>query len=183
MRRRALLARGGALGCSLALAGCTTDALRDAQRPPPLFEGAGLESVDLPVTQPLGVAEAGIERTATAEIDSPDALAAVLRDRGLDVLDLTAAGDGEVSLVSLQYRAQGATRQGLMHQLGDVAGGYAALAAAEQAGERLTATVFDRSDEAFGAYEIRRPWAEAYLDGETTAREYADEIGITVETV
>lgn len=181
MRRRTLLSHC-ALLCGTATAGCTTTALEEAERPPPPLEGFGVSNVDLPVTQPLGVAAAEIERLAAATIDTPAAFAAALDAHQLTVRDLTVETHAGGETLSLHYTPSDAGDRGLMSHLGAVAGGYAALVDAGHESDPLEVTIHDATGDAFGTYESRRSWAESYLDGTTTAREYAEEIDVTVET-
>lgn len=183
MRRRELLGRAGvAVGTVASLSGCTSRSLQESEREPPLADGLGEEEIDLPVSQRLGIAEAGIERAAETQIGDIDAFEAYLDEAGLDVEHLEeAVVDGE-RLLSLSYVVEETFDQGSLHHLGIVAGGYAALVEAGHHGEKLEAHLLDADVSEFGEYEIRRHWAAAYNDGERTAREYADEITVTLGT-
>lgn len=182
LSRRGVLTRVVLASSAVVLGGCTTDALEDAERPPPPLEEHGVTSVDLPVTQPLGVAAAAIERTRALEVESLDAFRSAITDHRISVRDLTVVADGSEALISLQYVPGSGPGEGVMTSLGTVAGAFAALVDADHESRVLEATVLDGADEPFGFYEVRRAWTEAYLAGSLTAREYAEEIGTTVET-
>lgn len=181
MERREFLGRAGvAVGTVAPLAGCTSHSLQESEREPPLFDGLGEEEVDLPVPQPLGVAASAIERASEETIEGPDAFEAYLDDAGVDVRHVEETTEAGEPVLSLEY-AEETAEIGLMDHLGTVAGGYASLVDAGHESEKLTATLLDAEDEEFGEYEIRRDWAVEYNDGELTAREYANEIAVTVE--
>lgn len=182
MRRRTVMRRGGAAVVgTLPLAGCTTDALSAAERPPPPLERHGVENLDLPVTQPLAVAAAGIERGRTAGVDSPEALVTAVESEGLHVSEVGRATSAGESLLSLEYAPAGGSSRGLMGHLGVVAGAYTALVDAVDGPRTFEATVTDGVP--VGTYEIERRWAESYLDGTATVREYAADVVRTLETV
>lgn len=179
MDRRDFLRRGGLAAGIVALSGCTGERLQEAERRSP-FEG--YEGIDLPVTQRLDIAAAGIERADGAEIRDTDALAAYLDDGGVSVESLEGTVDAGEPLLSLEYAAGEYAGRGLMHHLGAVAGGYAALVEAARGGEKLEASLHDGNRRKFGEYEVRRRWAEAYNDGAFAARRYADEVATTAES-
>lgn len=184
MRRRELLGRvGAAVGAVAGLSGCTTHSLQESEREPAVADGLGEEEVDLPVSQPLGVAEDGIERGTEADVADVDDLEAYLDDAGIDVEHLAEEeNEAGAPIVSLEYVVEETLDQGAMHHVGLVAGGYAALVDAGHEGEKLEASLLDSASREFGEYEIRRHWAEEYNGGALTAREFADEIGVTLAT-
>lgn len=183
MDRRDFLRRGAlAVGAVASLSGCTSHRLQESERKPPVVDGIGAADVDLPVRQPLGVAEEGIERGARADIADVDEFGAYLDESDVTVEHLEETTEAGEHLLSLEYVLDDRSDRGLMHHLGLVAGGYAALVADGHDGEKLEAHLLDSSSREFGAYEIRRHWAVEYNDDVLTAREYADEIAVTVET-
>lgn len=179
MNRRDLL-RTGATAVGLAtLSGCTAHRLQEAEREPPPAEAVPDEDVDLPVTEHLEVAAADIERAAGAAVGDLEELAAYLREEGIDVETLEETTEAGTPLVSLEYVVEVTAEVGLMDHMGVVAGGYAALVEAGHESETLEAHLLDPDGEAFGEYEVRRHWAEQYASGESSAREYAEEITVT----
>lgn len=183
MERRELLRRAAvAVGAVVSSSGCTSHSLQESEREPRLADGVSEAEVDLPVPQALGVAEAGIERAEAADIADIDEFEAYLADSGITVEHLEAKTEDGEHLLSLEYAAEDTPEQGLMHHLGIVAGGYAALVEAGHDGEKLEANLLDSNSREFGEYEIRRHWAAAYNADELTAREYANEVSVTVET-
>lgn len=183
MERRKFLRRAGATVAAVgSLSGCTSHRLQKSEREPPLVDGISEEEVHLPVSQPLGVAEAGIENGATAEIQHLGGFESYLVDVGLTVESLEERVEDGERLLTLEYVAEETFDQGLMHHLGIVAGGYATLVESGHDAEKLEAHLLDSSMQEFGEYEIRRRWAVEFNEGELTAREYAHEIAVTVET-
>lgn len=181
MDRRELLLQGCAVAGVVAASGCTVERLREAEREPPPFERLEKEAVDLPVPQRLAIAEEGIERAAGVELHSLEEFAEYLDEQDLRVEALDEAVEEGDPIVSLEYVAEERPDRGLMHHLGIVAGGYAALVAANGR-EKLEVTLLGTRSKPFGEYEVRRKWAEAYGAGDLTAREYAAKINVTVES-
>lgn len=182
MDRREFLSRAVALGVVAATSGCTARRLEEAEREPPPFSDVSVEDLDLPVRQPLGVAAAGIERTAAADVSGPDDLATVLDEAGLEVEHFAEETEEGEPILSLEYAAGETSDDGLMAHLGLVAGGYAALVDADHESEKVVATIVDADGTEYGEYEVRRHWAEEYNADELTAREYAHEVAVTVES-
>lgn len=180
MKRRDAIRAGAAVAGLAALAGCTEYRLQEAGREPPPFEPISEEEFDLPVTQRLAIAEEGIERTAAAEIHDSDEFAAHLEEREIHVEKLEETVAKGTKLLELEYVVEETVEEGLMHHLGVVAGGYAALIEAGHESTKLEAHLLDPDGEEYGEYEIRLRWAEKYNEGEYTARKYADEIAVTV---
>lgn len=179
MKRRDVLRTCGALAGLGVLAGCTTHSLQEAERQPPPVEPLGIEEIDLPVPQRLGIAAAAIERAADVSIDDPDGFAAYLDEQGVRVEKIEETVEAGAPLLELEYVVEETIRRGLMHHLGIVAGGYAALIDSGHESEELAVHLLDPDGTAFGEYEIRRHWAEKYNGGEYTARKYAAEIEVT----
>lgn len=201
MNRRTLLKRGGigvaALG---ALSGCTEETLEEAETNPTFMENVSEEEVDLPVDQRIGVVEDGILRAEDAEIEDTDGLEAYLEEEGLSVEDLseeetvveelpeieiedvdviTNDEHGELPVLSLEYVRPDAIETGALHDMGVVAGGYAALVDAGHDAALLEATVVDSNREPFGSFDVLTPWTEEYVEGTITAREYGHKVWMT----
>lgn len=197
MKRRELLSRGGTCIGAALLVGCTDPALQEAEREPEFVDGpVAEEEVDLSVDQKLGVAADGIRRAEGADIGAVDALESYLEEAGLDVESLAGTtaeyDDEEVEpevgveehepVVALEYAVEASSDPGLAHHLGTVAGGYAALIAADHDARKLDASVLEPDGALFGEYEVRTPWAEEYDADALTAREYAVEVLETAES-
>lgn len=198
MNRRELLTRGGiAIGTAGLVGGCTEDALKEAEREPPFVDGSvSEEEVDLPVEQRLGVAADGIERAEGADIADLAALDTYLLEGGVavhsieetrdehddEVVDPELGVEAHEPLVAVAYVTAERAGVGLVQHLGVVAGGYAALVAAGHDSAKLEATLLGRDERPYGLYEVRRPWASAYVADELTAREYAAEVLESAET-
>lgn len=178
MKRRDAL-RAGIVAGFVGLAGCTEHSLQEAEREPPPFEPIPAAEFDLPVAQRLSIAEAGIERSADSEVGDLDEFAAYLDEQAIRLETLEETVQEGTSLLELEYVVEETVQEGLMHHLGVVAGGYAALIEATHESERLEVHLLDPRGEESGEYEIRRHWAEKYNEGEYTARKYADEIAVT----
>lgn len=192
MNRRAFLFRSTAgIGGATLLAGCTEENLKQAETEPPFVgEFVAEEEADLPVTQRLASGAAGVERAEGVEISNLDAFESYLLSNEIDVRKLeettTEYEDEEIKpevgarehdpVVTLEYVVHETFEQGLMYHLGIVAGGYAALVAANHDSAKLEATLFEPDGGAFGEYSIRRRWAEEYVGGELSSRKYAGEV-------
>lgn len=180
MKRRDAIRAGAAVAGLAALGGCTEYHLQEAGREPPPVESIREEEFDLPVSQRLALAEEGIERAAGAEIRDPDEFAARLEAQDIHVEKLEGTVVKGTALLELEYVVEETLEEGLMHHLGVVAGGYAALIEAGDERKKLDVHLLATDGEEFGEYEIRRHWAERYNEDEYTARKYADEIAVTV---
>lgn len=182
MDRRAFLTRTGLVAGVAATSGCTTHALEKAERKPPLFEGVDKADLDLPVTQRLGIAGAAVERVARVSVPDLAAFEAALERHGVAVERLSETEVAGSPVVSLEHAVDEAADGGFVERLGVVAGGYAALVAAADPGERLSVSVAAPDGEQFGAYEVRRRWADAYDEGTYSARKYAHEVVVTAKS-
>lgn len=178
MNRRDFLTRGAvAVGSIAALSGCTEETLEQAEKNPlPIDEAVAEEEIDLPVDQRLEAAGEGIDRAEDAEIESVDDLETYLVEQGVQVEALEEKEAAGLPIVSLEYVDEEVIERGMMHNLGIVAGGYAALVAADHDSEKLEASLLAPDGETFGEYTIESEWAEEYDDGEITAREYANDV-------
>lgn len=177
-RRTFLSTTGTTLASVTALSGCTERRLEAAEEEPPVFDGfTAEEEVPLPVTRRLGVGADAV-RTAADGVEVPtlDELSTLLEERGIQVESLEEEPGHHGRLVSLAYVAAETTSEGLMHHLGLVAGGTAALVAGGHETETLEASLLQPDEEEFGTYEVRRHWAEAYNAGDLSAHEYAGEV-------
>lgn len=212
MNRRDALRRGGlALGGALALAGCTEQALEDAEGKPPFVEESPIapEEADLPIDQTNDVIAEGIEAATDAGIEDVESFEGYLEDQGVlveevletesiietpleevdeeaeeEVVDEGNVEEGlvEATIVELEYVIEERTEEGAARTIGIVAGAYAALLEAGHDSELLEATVLGPTDVPFGSYEIEGTWAEEYNAGELGAAEYGNEVLTTVQT-
>lgn len=183
MNRREFLARSGVLLGVAALSGCTEETLVEAEREPVPFRDVEQEEFDLPVEQRLAVAEAAIERAEGEEFADLEEFESYLAEADIDVESLSEEEKDGKPIVSLESVFEQSSERGFIHNLGIVAGGYAALIAGGHESEKLESSLFDSDKQLFGEYEIRHPWAVEYNEDELTAREYAHEIIVTAESV
>lgn len=213
MNRRDALKRGGlAIGGTIALAGCTEEALVDAESEPPFVEELPIESseLDLPIERVHDVLEAGIETAEDADIGDVEALETFLEDHGLSVEEATeeegivelpreeideeeaeeeVVDEGDVenrlieaTIVVLEYALEERAERGAVRSIGIVAGGYAALVESDHDSALLEAEVLDSTDVAFGSYEVESRRAEEYNADEIGAATYGDTVLTTVES-
>lgn len=183
MDRRRFLATAGATGALAATGGCIDAVVEDAEHVPPVVEDRfDPAEVDLPVHDRHDVAVDAIGRAAGAAPTDVDALEAVLAGEEIRVEAADLVEVDWVPTLELEYRVADAVERGLLDHLGLVAGAYAAVVAAGEGGERLEATLLDDAGETYGEYEVEADWAEAFDDGELSARAYADEVMVTAES-
>lgn len=183
MRRRSFLRSTASVAALLAASGCLEAEIEAAEhQPEPLSDAVSPAAIDLPVEQRSEVAAAAIERAEASDVTDRDALESFLAENGLEVESLEETESGGEQIVELEYVDEASADRGYLHGLGLVAGGYAALVAADNEGERLHATIVDASGRTFGEFEVQRHWAEEYDEGALTAREYASEVVTTAAT-
>ena len=177
MRRRTLLRRAAAGGLLLS-AGC-------AEREEPREETATVAKnqtpvsdrvPDLPVEERSEELAAVIEDAAAADVDSEEAFEAALDELGIEVEHLGPESD---AVLALEYAA---SSDGVLDDVGRVAGAYAAYVAGGDPEPELAATMLDADGSSFGTFHAYVDWAAAYNAGERSAAEYGEMVVGTVET-
>lgn len=200
MDRRTVL-HGSALVLCGALAGCTEQTLEEAETKPPFLD-INDEELRLPVTQRADVVEEGVMLADDAAIPDLESFESFLSDNGLpverldeveriieekleieredvDVIEETPHGEGVVlELEFVQEDAGG----GILHPIGLIAGGFAALVEEGADAEKLDATVLDAEHRPFGSFHVLAAWAEEFNGSETTAREFGSKAWSTAKS-
>ena len=193
MNRRTFLYRGGSSAVALvALSGCTEETLEGAETNPP-FVDIDPEEIELPVEQQEDVVADAVLRADDATVEDPADFEAFLDEAGLrvedvseteklitekleveredvDLVEETAHGEGTV--LELEFVQPARLETGVLHSIGLVAGGYAALVESGFDGELLEATVLDSDGDSFGSFHVLTAWAEEYNEGRISARVY-----------
>ncbi|WP_135819745.1 hypothetical protein [Halostella litorea] len=179
MRRRTYLRRAAAAGAlAVGVAGC---AKRDDARAETATVAKNQTPVadrvpDLPVEERTEVIAAAIEDAARADVDSAEAFAAALDERGVPPVYLEPETD---AVLALEYVADPG---GVLEGIGVVAGAYAAFVAGGDPQPELAATLLDEDETAFGGFHAFADWAAAYEAGERSAAAYGEMVLGTVET-
>jgi hypothetical protein len=204
MNRRTLLTRAAvAIGGSVGLAGCSGEALEEAESKPPFLEFEEAD-VRLPYRESTDIVETGVRQTADADIGEEMSFDALIREYGIlaeelvvkrriirekleiereEVETIESPPYGVGRVLELQYRHPGMMKTGLLRSVGLIAGSYAALVAAGFDAELLDATVLDDDQQAYGSFHVLTSWAESFNDGVTSARSYGSKPWATASTV
>lgn len=182
MDRRDVVIHAGGLLVAAVTTGCTEERLSEAERTPEFLADLSPEEFDLPVPHRYEVAESAIQRASGLVFEDPAELDTYLTEHGVVVEDLVEADEAGEPILSLRSIVDDWTERGFMEHLGLVAGGYAALIAGGHDSERSMVSLLDTDRRRFGEYEVRRHWAEDYLDGSISPRTYADEIAVTASS-
>lgn len=173
-RRRLLGALGGA-GVAL-LAGCTDDVGQEL--PPNRRFLLAEHRPELPVDERLDVLSERIVATAGADVDSVDSFVAALEGYALEVHDI----GRERGVLVVDYENLDSYAEGTLHDVGLLAGAFAAFVAGGFDGPAAEITILDAAPASFGVAEVDTRWAAAYNDGDLTVREYAELVAGTVES-
>lgn len=178
MRRRRFLASALAVTTPLA-AGCARPAESEEPPTPPKIDRqtptSGLVP-SLPVPEVTSIVKSGIE-SAPESVPDVEALETALEERGVRVVDLTEHDE----FVALTQAVDSFVGEGIARSIGVVAGVYAAFVAEADDPVPLSVTL-ERDGSTFGEYAVASPWAEEYLAGETTTKEFAEKVRDTVKT-
>lgn len=173
--RRAMLRWGAVLGLS-ALAGCTEEI---GQEFPPNEKVPLSEMIpDLPVEEQTEVLEAGITALANTDIASEDEFVTELEAADIAVESLDTAHD----VLTLEYTIQRSQNEGVLHELGPIAGAYAALVAAGHGATALDVTIADERSSTYGVAEITAEDAERYNAGGYSATEYGELVASSIRS-
>ncbi|WP_312906983.1 hypothetical protein [Natronosalvus caseinilyticus] len=172
--RRAALAVLG-VGVTASLAGCTQDV---GEELPPNRSWPIAELVpDVPITKRTDVLAAGIE-SVDDEITDEDAFAEALDSRELTVESL----ERERDVLTLEYVNRERYESGTIHELGPIAGAYAALVESGYDAVALAITILDDAPESYGSATVESAWAERYVTGDLTASEYGELVAATIDS-
>lgn len=173
--RRRLLRWSGLTGL-VALSGCTEDVGEElpANQKWPTSE----LTPDLPVKEQTGVLEDRIDELAATEITDVDEFAAAFDDYALEVESV----DREQEVLTVEYINTELYAEGNLHDIGPIAGAFAALIDSGYDVLGLGITVLDAAPASFGAAEIETGWADAYNTGELSATEYGELVAETIES-
>ncbi|MFC7212938.1 hypothetical protein ACFQO4_02435 [Saliphagus sp. GCM10025334] len=164
-----------AVGVSASLAGCTQDV---GEELPPNTSWPIAELVpDLPITKRTDVFAAGIE-SVDDEITDEDAFAETLEAEGLEVESL----ERERDVLTLDYVNRERYESGTIHELGPIAGSYAALVESGYDAVALAITILDDAPESYGSATVESAWAERYVSGDLTASEYGELVAATIDS-
>lgn len=175
-RRGALLRGVGALGIAVGLSGCIEEI--GEQFPPGREWPTGEYVPDVPVTKRSDVVASGIEAFEGREIEDEDAFESALVERGIDIESV----ERDQGVLTVEYVATDRTGRGTLHEIGPVAGAYAALIATDYEAEFLEATILDEESSSVGAAEIETSWVIEYNRGAYTATEYGELVAGTVQS-
>lgn len=183
MERRQFVRKGTlAVVGAAAVAGCAEDAADLGPSPTPAKEKTpvGDDLPDLPVKEKSDELAAKIEAIHGEDIGDPTELAETLRSEGVTEADVTEESEG--GYLSLEYVGEVTEEEGLVADVGTVAGAYAALVDAGFDGEALEVTVLDGEGRETGSYQIPTRWATEYNEGRVSAKEYGEMVVGTMET-
>ncbi|WP_233710621.1 hypothetical protein [Natronococcus pandeyae] len=158
------------------LAGCTEDV---GEELPPNREWPVAElKPELPVEEKTDVLEERIEAMADAEITDEDEFAGAFGEYALEVESV----EREQDVLAIEYVNTELYEEGNLHDIAPIAGGFAALLDSGYDVFALSITVLDAAPASFGSASIDAEWAEAYNEGELTAKEYGELVAGTVES-
>ncbi|MFC4543655.1 hypothetical protein ACFO5R_17145 [Halosolutus amylolyticus] len=132
----------------------------------------------LPVEERSSVLEERIPDLASAEITDPDGLASTLGEYDIAVESI----ERERDVLALEYVNADHYREGDLHDVALIAGGYAALVDAGYDAVALGATILDDAPASYGSVTVETSWAEQYNEGELTAAEYGELVVKTIES-
>lgn len=175
--RRGMLARGvGALGIAAGLSGCTQEI--GEQFPPGREWPTGEYAPDVPVTKRSDVVESGIEAFEGRDIGDEEEFEDAIDEYGIDVESV----EREQRVLTVEYVATDLERGGGLHDVGPIAGAYAALIETDYEAEFLEMTILDDESTSVGAAEVETSWAIEYNRGAYTTTEYGELVAGTVKS-
>jgi hypothetical protein len=175
--RRSVLRRGAiALAGVGSLAGCVDES---GEELPPNAKTPVTEYVPaLPVRERLDVLEEGIVALSDEEIATLEELASALEDHGVAIERVAE----ELEVVTVEFVSSRRVDAGKLHDVGPIAGAFAALIRSGFETTALEITILDRASTSFGAATAESAWAERYVAGELTAKEYGELVADTIES-
>ncbi|WP_049929054.1 hypothetical protein [Halopiger goleimassiliensis] len=173
-RRRML--RWSALGGLALLSGCTRDV--GEELPPNLEWPIADLTPELPVQERTDVLEAGIEELASRTITDEAEFAAAIEDYSLEVESV----EYERDVLTIEYVNTNVYEEGNVHDVGPIAGAFAALLDSGYEAVALGITILDAAPSSYGAAEVDAAWAYQYNDGVLSAKEYGELVAGTIES-
>ena len=173
-RRRLLQA--SATAAAVGLAGCIEEV--GTEFPPNKKWPVAELRPELPVEERKTVLKERILDLASEDIADPDELVATLGEYDLAIESVERVRD----VLTVEYVNTDRYDEGNLHDVGLLAGGYAALIDNGYDAAALGATIVGDAPDTFGSAEVETPWAEAYNAGELTAAEYGELVADTIES-
>ncbi|APW99939.1 hypothetical protein CHINAEXTREME_20155 [Halobiforma lacisalsi AJ5] len=173
--RRQLL-RWGSVGGLWLLAGCTEDVGEEfpSNRKWPVSE----LTPSLPVRERTEVLEERIEAVADETITDEEEFADAFDDYALEIESVDRSQDVlEVEYVNTRLYAEGN-----LHDIGPIAGAFAALVDSGYDAVTLGITILDGAPASYGSAEVHADWAHRYNDGDLSAAEYGELVTTTLES-
>lgn len=175
-RSRRDLLRGAGVAGTFLLAGCTEDV---GEEFPPNHEWPVSEYLpELPVEERMATMAEQIEETSGSDVEAPEELPDAVSD-GFSVESV----EEERDVLHVEYASSDRYRMGDLYHVGTLAGAYAALVEADYDAVAMSVSILDDAPESYGHATVETPWAEEYNAGELTAKEYAEHVAGTIETM
>ncbi len=173
LSQRVMLRWGAVLGLS-ALAGCTKEIGQEF--PPNEKIPLSGQLPDLPVEERTAVLEAGITALADADIATEEEFVTALEAEGIAVESLETIHD----VLTLEYSTRQSPNEGVLHELGLIAGAYAALVETRYHTTVLEVTIANERSSTYGVAEIAAEDAERYNASEYSAMEYGELVASSI---
>lgn len=173
-RRRVLSGLAGA--CAALLAGCTEDV--GEELPPNIAYPVSRYRPELPVEERLAVMAERVEAAADADVEDLETFAAALEGYALELHSVEQRRD----VLVVEYENLDPYGEGNVHDVGLIAGAYAAFVEGGFDGAAAEVTILDAAPATYGVAEVETRWATGYNDGQLTAEEYAELVAGTVES-
>lgn len=176
-RSRRNLLRLGGVAVATALAGCTEDI---GEEFPPNTHWPAAELVpSLPVREQTEVLADGIEALSTAQIPDEATFETTVEEYGLSVEAIERTRE----VLTVDYVNNDRYASGTLHDVGLIAGAYAALIAAGYDSVALGITILDPAPASFGSASIETEWTRQYNEGRLSAAEYGELVATTIESM
>lgn len=174
--RRRFLRAGLGLAAAPIVAGCTEDVGEEfpENREWPTTELAP----ELPVRERADVVAEGVEATADATAREPDDLPDLVGEHAPEV-DLRFV-QRERDVLRVGYVDPERRSRGDLRTVGLLAGVYAALVDAGDDATALSVEILDPAPSSYGVATAESEWAERYLAGDLSAREYGELVAGTI---
>lgn len=161
---------------ALGLAGCTKEI---GEEFPPNRKSPVAEFVPtLPVKEQKEVVAEGIEEMADAEIRDEEEFANTFEDYALEVDSV----DRTAEVLTIEYINTKLYEEGNLHDIGPIAGAYAALIEGGYDSQILGITILDAAPASFGSATIDTKWVERYHKGEYSSKEFGEMVIETIQS-